>query len=81
VVTAPQNPVVAWGDNGSGQSSIPELSNVLSIAAGVSAMKLWNSTAAYLIWPVATSTWRPRAMIMRPDCSDRMQGRTFSQRL
>jgi DNA-binding protein YbaB len=34
ITAAPVKPVIGWGDNGSGQTSIPTLANVAAVAAG-----------------------------------------------
>src|SRR5207248_4277973 len=60
VSAAPQ--VVAWGDNGSGQSSVPpDLSNAVAVAAGNSHSLALRADGTVVLWGVYGSDGRSAA--------------------
>lgn len=52
VIAPPDKPVVAWGDNGSGQITVPALANVAAVAAGSSHSIALLDSGAVVQWGV-----------------------------
>ena len=55
VVAAPVKPVVAWGDNGAGQTTPPSLANVAAVAAGGAHSLALLNAGTVLAWGLNTS--------------------------
>ena len=55
VVAAPVKPVVAWGDNGAGQTTLPPLANVAAVAAGGAHGLALLNAGTVVAWGLNTS--------------------------
>ena len=55
VVTAPPKPVLAWGNNHDGQTTLPSLANVAEVAAGSSHSLALLKSGTVLAWGLNTS--------------------------